>query len=50
MLRLALFHARGDVDAWAAALEQARALAGERAIPEALNRPPAPAKVSAVTF
>lgn len=50
VLRLALFHARGDVDAWAAALEQARALAGERPIPEVLNRPPAPAKVSTVTF
>ncbi|WP_386067825.1 winged helix-turn-helix domain-containing protein [Tahibacter sp. UC22_41] len=50
VLRLALFHARGDADAWSAALEQARALAGERAIPEVLNRPPTPAKVSAVTF
>ncbi len=45
LLRVALFQARGDTDAWAAALAQARQLAGERPIPAALTRAPAPASV-----
>lgn len=49
LLRVALFHARGDADAWAAALTQARGLAGERTIPSALTRAPAAASVRNVT-
>lgn len=49
LLRVALFHARGDVDAWSASLAQARGLAGERPIPAALSHPPPPADVRDVT-
>jgi DNA-binding winged helix-turn-helix (wHTH) protein/tetratricopeptide (TPR) repeat protein len=48
LLRVALFHARGDRDAWAAALEQARQLAGERPIAGLLAQPPLPASVRKV--
>lgn len=40
LLRVALFHARGERDAWAVALAQARLLAGERPIPGAMAQPP----------
>ena len=40
LLQVRLFHALGKTEAWAAALRQARALAGERAIPEALLKAP----------
>lgn len=45
LLRVALFQARGDADAWSAALAQARGLAGERVIPPDLRRAPALANV-----
>lgn len=48
LLRVALFQARGDADAWSAALAQARQLAGERPIPPALSRPPPLANVRKV--
>jgi DNA-binding winged helix-turn-helix (wHTH) protein/tetratricopeptide (TPR) repeat protein len=40
LLQVRLFHALGKTEAWAAALRQARALAGERTIPEALLKAP----------
>ncbi|HEY0230686.1 MAG TPA: hypothetical protein VGC55_05505, partial [Dokdonella sp.] len=40
VLQVRLLHALGKVEAWAAALRQARALAGERVIPEVLLTPP----------
>lgn len=40
LLRVALFHAWGERDAWAVALAQARLLAGERPIPGAMAQPP----------
>ncbi len=45
LLRVALFHARGERDAWAVALAQARLLAGERPIAGALAQPPPLASV-----
>lgn len=45
LLRVALFHARGERDGWAIALAQARLLAGERPIAGALAQPPPPASV-----
>jgi DNA-binding winged helix-turn-helix (wHTH) protein/tetratricopeptide (TPR) repeat protein len=42
-LQVAAFHASGETDAWARALEQARQLAGDRTIPAALSNPPTPA-------
>jgi len=43
LLQAAVFHAAGETGAWTRALQQARALAGERAIPAGLLDPPAPA-------
>lgn len=40
VLQAAAFHAGGETDAWTRALQQARQLAGERAIPAALLQPP----------
>lgn len=40
LTRLRLAHAQGRIDGWRAALEQARALAGERAIPAELAAAP----------
>lgn len=48
LLRLALFHARGEADAWSEALAQARSLAGERAVPPALTRAPVAADLRKV--
>lgn len=48
LLRVALFQARGDTDAWSAALAQARDLAGERVIPPELSRAPPLANVRKV--
>ena len=45
LLRVALFRARGDADAWRASLDAARRLAGERAIPAALLEVPPPGNV-----
>ena len=45
LLRVALFHARGERDAWTASLAQARSLAGERPVSPALARPPPPGSV-----
>ncbi|HUD43413.1 MAG TPA: winged helix-turn-helix domain-containing protein [Dokdonella sp.] len=42
LTRLRLAHAQGRTDAWRAALEQARALAGERTIPAELVAAPGP--------
>lgn len=41
LLQVAVFHALGQGDAWARALKQALALAGERRIPDALQIAPA---------
>lgn len=43
LLQLRLYHALGRREAWRAALQQARALAGEREIPPALATAPEPA-------
>lgn len=43
LLQAAVFHAGGEAGAWTRALEQARKLAGERAIPPGLQDPPEPA-------
>jgi DNA-binding winged helix-turn-helix (wHTH) protein/tetratricopeptide (TPR) repeat protein len=40
LLQVATFHAARQTDAWARALRQAQALAGERVIPAALRLPP----------
>lgn len=45
LLRVALFRARGEHDAWRASLDAARRLAGERAIPPALLEAPLPGNV-----
>jgi len=42
LLQVAVFHASAQTAAWATALKQARALAGERRIPPDLLVPPAP--------
>ncbi len=42
LLQLRLYHALGQREAWTAALQQARALAGERVIPPALATAPGP--------
>jgi DNA-binding winged helix-turn-helix (wHTH) protein len=42
LLQLRVYHARHDSTAWRAALDRARALAGERQIPEMLLVPPQP--------
>jgi hypothetical protein len=41
LLQARLYHALGQRSTWQSALERARALAGERAIPAALQAPPA---------
>lgn len=40
LLRLRLAHTQGNVGAWRSALKSAKALAGERAIPDPLAQPP----------
>ncbi len=40
LLQAVVFHAGGEAEAWTRALQQARELAGERAIPAALLEPP----------
>jgi len=40
LLQVRLYHALGKADAWASALNGAQALAGERAIPEPVSKPP----------
>jgi Flp pilus assembly protein TadD len=40
LLQARLYHALGQRSTWQSALERARALAGERAIPTALQTPP----------
>ncbi|MDC8015018.1 winged helix-turn-helix domain-containing protein [Tahibacter soli] len=42
LVQLALYHASGLAPAWRTALERARALAGERAIPPELTKEPVP--------
>jgi DNA-binding winged helix-turn-helix (wHTH) protein/tetratricopeptide (TPR) repeat protein len=41
LIRVKVFHALGSTDAWRQALERARSLAGERAVPVRLTVPPA---------
>jgi DNA-binding winged helix-turn-helix (wHTH) protein/tetratricopeptide (TPR) repeat protein len=47
LLQARLYHALGQRSTWQTALERARSLAGERAIPEALQAPPEAPRIGA---